>query len=180
MKCYLCNKTALIELQKNRSMCNECFCRLLEKRIRKDARINKIFSKNDRILIIGELNKYLVKSIIKELPVKLFFRAKIDKEFVKKNKINKIVINWTLDDEIHEFLKDFFADKMTAGTGKKYIKLLRKITDKEAELFVKIKKLKFKKNKKDKHIEKFLQGLEKDHPEIRYTLFRNIKKLVSI
>ena len=179
MKCYLCNKTAQIKQQKGRAVCNDCFSRLIEKRIRKHTRLNKIFRPNDRVLVIGELNKYFVRSIAKNLPIKIFYRVKMDKNFVKKNKINKIIIEWTADDQDNLFLESLFS-----GQGMKSMKsstsLLSVITDKEAKLFAKIEKLKFKENKKNKDIQRFLDDMGKKDPGAKFRLLKNRNFLKNI
>jgi hypothetical protein len=182
MKCYLCNKTAEIKQQKGRAVCNECFSRLIEKRVRKYTRLNKIFRPNDRVLVIGELNKYLVKSIAKGLPIKIFYRVKIDKNFVKKNKINKVIIEWTADDRDNLFLESLFSRQSMKNilNKKSSISLLCVITDKEAKLFAKIKKLKFKENKKNKDVQRFLDDMEKKDPGIKFRLLKNRNFLKSI
>ncbi len=168
MKCYLCSKTAKIQQQKGRAVCDECFCRLIEKRIRKYTRLNKIFRPKDRILVIGDLNKYFAKSITKNLPIKIFYK--------KNQKINKTVIIWTADDEANLFLEELFLGKKIKQ-DKKQIKLLRVITDKEAKLFAKIKKLKFKENKKNKDIQRFIDELEKKDPGTKHRLLKNFDML---
>jgi hypothetical protein len=179
MKCYLCSKAAIIKQHKGRAICDGCFSRLIEKRIRKYTRLNKIFRPNDRVLIIGDLSKYFVESIAKDMPIKVFSLAKFDKNFVKKNNINKIIVEWTVDDEDNLFLKDLFL-----GQGMKSMKssisLLSVITDKEAKLFAKIKKLKFKENKKNKDVQKFLDDMEKKDPGAKFRLLKNREFLKRI
>ena len=180
MGCYICKRKAAYSQQKGREICNECFCKLIEKRVRKYARINKLFRKEDRILVIGDVNKYLVESIVKDLPVKLFFRAKEDKNFAKKNKINKIFIEYTLDDEVNDFLNSVFKGKKEKKLDKKHIRLLRVATDEEVELFAKIKKLRFKPNKKDPFVKMLIDKLHKEHPSAKYTLLKNIRELKGL
>jgi len=168
MKCYLCSKSAKIKQQKGRAICDDCFVRLIEKRIRKYTRLNKIFKPEDKILIKGDLSKYFVESITKDLPVKIFSN--------KNKKSNKIAIDWTADDEANLFLEELFLGKK-AKVEKRYIRLLRVITDKEAELFSKIKKLKFKRNKKNKDIQKLIDDMEKKDPGAKYRLLKNFDML---
>lgn len=177
MGCYLCGGRAYIKQQKNRYICNRCFCRLFEKRIRRYTRLKKVFQPGDRILVIGDVNRYLAERIVGRLPVKLFFRARLSKEFVKKNGINKILIEWSLDDGANEFLLGLFRGKKVRKLGKGHVKLLKVVTDKEIELFAKLEKLRFKPNKKDPFVQKLLDELQKKHPSIRYTLLKNIEEL---
>ncbi|MBR9691171.1 hypothetical protein GOV06_00120 [Candidatus Woesearchaeota archaeon] len=168
MKCYLCKGKASIKQQKGRSICNRCFCKLIEKRVRKYSRINKLFKKNDRILVLGNVSRYFLESMLKGLPVKLFFR---------KNNVNKVVVEWTMDDEVNEFMKALFLGKKMKKAKKNEIKLLKVLTDDEVKKFAKIKKLKFKVNKRDKDVQKFLDNVEKKHPNIKYNLLKNINVL---
>ena len=177
MKCYLCRKSANIKQQKDRYVCDNCFVRLITKRVRKFCRLNKIFKKNDRILVIGELNKYLAKNVVEKRPVKLFFRSKENKEFIKKNKINKVLLQWTLDDEANNFLLGLFKGQKIKKFDEKYIKFLVSITNDEALMFAKIKKLKFKANKMDPYIKRLIDKMHKEHPSARYTLLNNIEML---
>ncbi len=177
MKCYLCGGKGDIKQQKGRSICETCFCRLLEKRIRKHARVNKLFKKDDRIMVIGEINKYFVRSILKDLPVKLFFKEKEDKKFIEQKDINKVVVRWTMDDENNKFMKSIFSDEVYEEMPEKYVRLLSAATDDEIKKFAEIKNIEFKKNKKDQDVQWFLDKVEKKHPNIKYNLLRNIKQL---
>ena len=165
MKCYLCKRKGDINLQKGRDVCNECFVKLIEKRVRKYARLNKIFSKGDKIFASG-IAKYFVESF--DMPV----------EFVSKNKANKIVVSWSMDDEANEFVSALFKGGKVKKS--KAVKLLKVVTDKELKIFAKIKKLKFKANKKDKDVQKFLDNVEKKHGNIKYNLLKNIESLEEI
>jgi len=177
MKCYLCSKKASIKQQKNRYICNKCFSWLFEKRIRKQTRLDKSFKPRDRILAIGQIANYLAKSITKNMNVKIFQKNKIDPNFIKKNKINKIVIEWTLDDELNQYIKKIFEKKKEAKEDKKYIKILKSVTDDEALLFSKINKLKFKPNRKDKKIQEFLNNIQDRFPNAKFNLLKNINEL---
>ena len=166
MKCYLCRKKAAIKKQKNRFICNKCFCWLFEKRIRKQTRLDKSFNAEDRIFVVGDVAKHLVKSITKNMDVK----------FVSKN-YDKKVIEWTLDDELNQFVKEMFQGKKHEKEDKKHIKILKNVIDEEVKLFAKIKELKFKPNKKDKTIQKFLDSVQARFPNAKYNLLRNISEL---
>ena len=169
MKCYLCGKKAVICKQNDRFICNKCFCWLFEKRIRKQTRIERSFSVNDKVLVLGDVARYLVKSITKDMNVKI----------VSKN-YNKKVIEWTLDDELNQFAKELFEGKSYTKEEKKVIKILKNVTDDEVKLFAKINGLKFKPNKKDISIQKFLDNVQDKYPNAKYNLLRNISELRKI
>ena len=125
--------------------------------------------KNDKIVVKGAVNKYLINSMLKGLPVKVYS---------KKVRGAKEVIEWTMDDEANEFVKALFEGKK--GRKSNAIKLLKVLTDVEVERFAKIKKLKFKANKKDKDVQKFLDNVEAKHPNIKYNLLKNIGTLKAL
>lgn len=186
--CIKCKKSKrLVNLAHIKDVCNSCFAKIIEKRIRKYIRINKIFKKNDRIFIIDDLSFFLVKNIIKDLPVEISLKnmdiedlsKKAVKNKLKKDKINKIVIPWTLEDEANIFLNNLFAKKNNK-LNKKYIKLLISITDKEAGLFAKINKIDFKENKKNNDIKNMLDALEQKYPETKFSLLRSIEQMKKI
>ncbi len=163
----------------------------IEKRARKNARINKAFSAGDRILVIdnhskeSEINKYLVPRVIKDLPAKIFI-CKTDAR-IKKNKINKVVVPANLDQECCKFLDAYFQNKQFKETGYKikkgkteYIKLLQNITEDECRQFAKERRFKFKENKAEKkQTHEFLQALSKTHPEIRFSLLKSMDAAIK-
>ncbi len=186
--CIKCKKSnVLVNLPHIKDVCDSCFAKIIEKRVRKYIRINKIFRKNDRILIIDNLSFFLVKGIIKELPAKISLKnmdirdlsKKAVKNKLKKDRINKVVILWTLDDEANLFLDNLFAKK-NKRLNKKYIRLLVTITDKEAGLFAKINKIDFKENKKNNDIKKMLDTLEQKYPETKFSLLRSGEQMKEI
>ncbi|MBD3248903.1 hypothetical protein GF336_02550 [Candidatus Woesearchaeota archaeon] len=164
MECYLCRKKAEIKQQKNRSICNGCFLELIEKRIRKNTRVNKLFSKGDKIKVNDELSRYFVESISNDIPIKV----------VEKNG-NKKTVKWTLDDEINKFLKDLMMNNKEEDING--IKLLKVITDQEANKFSELKGIKFKANNKDAVVMKIVDDLSEKHPDMRFNLFKNVELL---
>lgn len=187
MKCS-CNKKAEISLKHLGNLCKGCFSRIIEKRIRKTTRINKIFKKGDNILVFDKLSSHIVNNILKDLPKKVFFYKKYDsinqlnnkiiKNYIKKNKINKVVIPWTLDDEIDKFLKNVMLNKIIKKND--YIKLFKETTEEELDLFSKMNKLKYIKNKKNKDINDFISNVDEIYPATKFKLLRSSEKLSDI
>ncbi|TKJ17247.1 hypothetical protein CEE44_01805 [Candidatus Woesearchaeota archaeon B3_Woes] len=142
------------------------FFKNIEKRIRKDIRVNKLFQKNDRIYVKDKLSRFFIDKIIGTLP----------KTFTNDlKKANKKVIKYTLDDECNDFLEKLFYNKKKKQV--KEIKLLRTITDKEALLFSRYNHIKFSPNKKNKKIKELLDSLEKSYPQTRFSLAKSIESL---
>tara|TARA_Y100000310_G_scaffold327713_1_gene394515 strand:- start:1017 stop:1553 length:537 start_codon:yes stop_codon:yes gene_type:complete len=175
MLCSKCKKFKVkVEISHLGSLCSNCFSKIFEKRIRKFVRLGKVFSKNDRILVSDKLSEYLVKGIIKDMPVKMFFR-KFSERFVKEKKVNKVVVSWTLDDELNQFLEKLLFNRSVKDV--KYVKLLKSVTDEEVEAFAKIKKIKFDINKKNKDISEFISVLNKKYDDIKFGLGKSVEKL---
>jgi hypothetical protein len=174
MTCSICKKK-----ESKEDPCNNCFSRMIEKRIRKNARINKIFRKGDSILVTDDLNEYFIKHIIKDLPVTIHKRKKVDETFIKKNKITKIATNWTLDDEAINTLKEFLTAKKTKQ-NKKTAKLLIVASDKELERFAKIHYIKFEPNKKDNKYGKTIEQMQQKYSDTKEKLYQSKKTLEKI
>ena len=149
---------------------NSRFLKLIEKRVRRHTRKNKIFSKDDKILVTDDLDEYFVKSITEKFPVRIYKKK-------PKRKI-KVVKLWTADDEINLFLKQIFYRKKIKQ--ERFVKLLKVITDEEAAKFAKLKGIKFKPNKKDKLVQGFVDEMQKKYPDTKYKLIKSIEILKDL
>jgi hypothetical protein len=169
-QCIHCSKKADTHLPYLHPLCRQCFCNVIEKRIRRYTRLNKVFSKGDRIIAVGELNQYLIPHIIKGLPVEIESR----KTAPVKDSNAKVVVNWTLDDETCAFLEQLL-------TGKKremrHQSILKTVTDKELLLFAGFNKLRFKPNRKNSEVQRILDTLEAKHPETKFSLMKSMEHL---
>ncbi|MBW2999255.1 hypothetical protein KY339_01165 [Candidatus Woesearchaeota archaeon] len=166
MLCKKCKKKAYYN-----EFCKKCFCQQIEARVRKELRLKKLIQKNDVLLITSPFCEYMVKSIMKGLPLKI----------VKKGKHDKKVILWTMDDEIEYFLKNFFAGKkyIELSHHGKNIKLFLKVKHDELMAFARAKGFKLKK-KKITPILEMIEKLEKKHPETKFSLGKSMEKLAEI
>jgi len=188
MKCVKCNKEGNISVQ-NLTACEKCFQKIIEKRVRKEIRLKKLISKNDNILIINDgsaeffVSERLLKNIIKDLPVEI----KVKKQKYKlgdtiTGKYNKIIIPWNADLEDEYFLSNLFGNKKPKYAGhykikdKTYLKLLLTVLQAEVEIFADILKLKFKTRKKS-NIGIMLNELEKEYPEVKFSLLKSSQEL---
>lgn len=182
MKCAKCKKKATITLKCTPPVCNTCFVKIIEHRVRKETRMKKVFKKHDKLLILDDGSKearvsiYIMESIAKDMPI-MVVEKKVKntnadiKDYCKKNKINKIIIPWNADDEVELFVDSIFNKKKLKKD--KRIKLLRNILDKEVETFANIKGLRYRKSKKKRtEIAKFLEDAEKRYPGTRFSLVK--------
>ncbi len=194
-KCVKCGKPASVVVQ-NLYACKDCFLKIIEKRVRKEIRVNKLIKKNDKILIIDNsspeflVGEYLLKKIIKGLPAEISVKKSpytIGKEF--NGSFNKIIIPWNADMEDEYFLKSIFENKKAAYIGhfsirgRLYIKPLINVLSREIIEFCKIKGLKangLNKKKQKSPVFDMLEDLESEYPEIKFSLLKNIKEIASL
>ena len=123
MTCDRCGRKSETKFRHLGNPCKKCFFYLLEKRIKRVFKEERI-KKNDKILILDSLSEYFFKRIM-TMPLvvvkmgKSFFGIKEIKSiyenkklnyFAAKNKINKIIIPWTLDHEVSSFLGKYFKN----------------------------------------------------------------------
>ena len=156
-------------------ICSKCFIRLIEKRVKKS--LGKVFSKEDKVLVVGDLADYFVSLIMKGFPIKIVKRKKMPGSLAG---FDKVVVEMTMDDIDAGFLSEFFGSKFKLKTNKKMIRILQSITDEEAVRFAKIKKIKFEADDSNKVVKEFLIKISKKHPEVRYNLLKNVKEVEKI
>ncbi len=173
-KCYLCGVTKTFK-HLDRFVCNRCFVRLIEKRVKKG--LSRVFSKDEAVLVIGDLAEYFFDLIMKDFPIRKIKRKKIP---VDVSKFDRVVIEETMDDVDAEFLSGFFSAGFKIKKDGKIIKILQSITDEEAVWFAKIKKINFKLSDKNKTIKEFLKKISVKHPEVRFNLLKNVKEMEKI
>lgn len=184
MKCRKCKTQAKANFKQTGPLCENHFIEMIEKRVRKELRTKKLIQKNDKILFINNGSKeyfvsnYLLKSIIKNLPVKINAK-KSSKLNLISAKHNKIIIPWSLDDEAEEFLEFIFNKNKPKKLSKKAIKMLKNVSDEEIELFAKIKRFKYKKTIKSK-IKHMLDKLENKYPGYKFSLLNSIKQMKEL
>jgi hypothetical protein len=142
------------------------FCRIIEKRVRKYTRLNKLFKKEDVILVKDAVSEHFVKKIIKDLPVKI----------VDKGKADKTVELWTADDEINAFFKGILSESQ----DKRRAKIFLWITDDELEKYCKILSIDFSRREKDKAIQKLIDDIAAKHPDSKHKAIKSLGRLYSL
>ena len=206
MLCQKCNRAkAEIKLPYlGLRLCKSCFCRLIERRVKKEIRSKKLINEKEKILLLDNNSKEarisehiikaaynnrvdLLKVSVNEL--KIGFLSREVKESIKKNKIKQIIIPWNLDHEIIYFTENLFnkGDFKYMGHFMQnkiyYIKLLRNVLESECLLFAKCRKFKVKKKiQKDKNrreIKNMLDKINKKHAETKFSLLKSIEQITS-
>ena len=135
--------------------------------------------------IIGYKNSNLLKNVV----LKNVLEMIADKGFVevvpKIRNVDKIAMPLNSDDIALEYIGSIFGKDVKDLSklhpiDKKTIKPLYFILNKEIELYAKLRKLKFKKQKnKENKLKDFLDSLEKKHPEIKQSIISSYLKLFS-
>lgn len=172
MKCHLCNKSASIILKtSNLNYCKNCFTRLIERRIRRYIRHHQLIKKDDTLYIHDALSEYVIKKILKGLPITITH---------KKTKVSRSVIPSCLEDYTHRFLENLFDLKtLKFKQEQNFIYLFTPIMEEELVSYAKIRNLPYKKKKKDS-IRLFLDNIEDKHPSTKNSLLRSIQKMQEI
>jgi tRNA(Ile)-lysidine synthase TilS/MesJ len=192
MKCVKCSGKATIHLD-NLNACNGCFQKIVQKRVRKEIRISKLIEKNDKVLIIDDgsaeakLIPPLLKEILKDLPVFIDIKkSKYELGTEIKGKHNKVIIPWNADKEGEYLLNCFFEGKKPKYLShvilkeKTYSKPFIHVMHKEIIEFCKIRKIKFKESKTCSMASEMIDKLQKEYPEITFSLVRSSEELKKI
>ena len=183
-------------------LCKACFCRLIEKRVKKEIRSKNLINEKEKILLLdnnskeAKISEDIIKTAynnrvellkVKVNSLKINFLSNKVKEIIKKNKIKQVIIPWNLDNEIIYFTENLFnkGNFKFLGNFKQnkisYIKLLRNVLENECLLFAECRKFKFKKEtEKDKYrkkIKSMLDKIEKKHSETKFSLLKSIDSL---
>ena len=142
----------------------------IERKIRKYIRTNKLFKKNDKIVADG-ISYSVLKRILEGLPITLV-RGK------NKKKGYKLVITYTMDDYICEFLSRIFLNKKVKKD--KFISIFKTVTDDELKKYCKKNKIRFKPNKKDKRIMDLIETVAKNHQETKVSLLKTSDEIKGL
>jgi len=186
-------------------LCKTCFCKLIERRVKKEVRSKNLINEKEKILLLdnnskeARISEHILNTTynnrlnlikVKVNNFKLGSLNKKTKEIIKKNKIKQVIIPWNLDDEIIYFTEILFnkGNFKFLGNFKQnkifHIKLLRNVLESECLLFAKCRKFKFKekpkKDKQRKDIKKMLDKIDKKHAETKFSLLKSIGQLESL
>ena len=186
-------------------LCKTCFCKLIERRVKKEIRSKNLINEKEKILLLdnnskeARISEHILNTTynnrlnlikVKVNNFKLGSLNKKTKEIIKKNKIKQVIIPWNLDDEIIYFTENLFnkGNFKFLGNFKQnkifHIKLLRNVLESECLLFAKCRKFKFKekpkKDKQRKDIKKMLDKIDKKHAETKFSLLKSIGQLESL
>ena len=169
--CKLCETKPVYEFTNQRKVCKNCFIRWFEKKFFYTIRKFEMIQKGD---LIGYENNELIKHLLKLLesraPVQII-------KMPSKKKVSKQVSPETSDDiaymSINFILNRSLKKSKLKPVERKIIRPLYLFTSKEVALYAKLKKLKIPKQQ----INKFIDSLEKKHPEVKHSIVKSYLEL---
>lgn len=202
--CKNCQLKPVYEFTNKRKLCKGCFIRYFQKKVLYIIRKFKMIRNSDAV---GYEFNSSFRSVVLEDVLKMFAeKSMIDLvKMPSKKKIDKIAIASNIDLEcdkiIHVIIKGDSDLKEVSPVDKKVIKPLYLFLDKEILLYAKLRGLKFKRVKetpnqvgleegvpsmirdiniegKDK-ISKFIDELEKKHPEVKRAVVNSYLELYN-
>ena len=182
--CKLCENQPVYEFTNQRKLCRVCFVRWFEKKFLYTIRRFSMIGRED---IVAYENKGDFRGVVLENLLKMFSERSLVKiiKLPSKKKFTKKAIPDTLDINSDKIIKDVVKGKIAdlenlGAVDGKIIRPLYLFLDQEVLLYAQIKKLKFKKTKqtKDKWT-KFIDDLEKKHPEIKRAIVNSYLELYS-
>ena len=183
MACMKCKRKS------EKGFCDYCFSEIIVKRIRKGLRSQSPLLKGDTLTIIddgtveGRLAIRMLPDILAGLPViikSLKQKFTLGKRLTGKN--SKVIIPWNADLEAGYFLESISSGKKPIWLGNYsvgrqiHIKLFLPCLQTEIVRLARINGIKNKKKETTPYM-KFLDDLEKEYPEVKFSLLKSIGSL---
>ena len=178
--CILCQTEPVYEFTNQRKLCKNCFINWFNKKSLYTIRKFRMIERGDKVKL--QENKTYSGVVLEKMFEILEEKGVI--EIVKKGE-NKIALSSTTDSESNKIIETIIKKRTKdlrecSPKSTKYIKPLYLFLDKEILLYAKLKKLKFKKIKKNKpQIEEFLDKLERKHPEVKRAVVNSYLELYN-
>lgn len=181
--CKQCELKPVYEFTNKRKLCGRCFIHYFEKKVLYTIRKFDMIKRKD---VIGYRRKNDFKGIVLEEILK-FLAEKSNFRLVKLpgKRANKIAVDSSLDSESEEIIKELIKGnainlKKDLPVEKNVIKPLYLFLDEEILLYAKLKRLKFKEQKKKrKKIGIFLDKSEKKHPEVKRAIVNGMLEIYN-
>ncbi|MFH1770477.1 MAG: hypothetical protein ABH828_02880 [archaeon] len=142
------------------------FLTMIEKRVRRDIRINKKVKGN----IIEILNDKSKEFFMTKLLLENIFGKRLKIMEVKKSS-KKTIVPTNLDREIKKKLEKYLKNKKTK---KENIKILNNVLEEEIIIFCKLHRIKIV-NKEEKN--GFIESIEKTQPGTKFAMAKSFEKI---
>ena len=169
MTCYNCQKDPIFN-----NLCQKCLIKSFEKKVRKDLRGQ--LKKGSKIYIEDkkDSNGFALKMFMAKFELPLKKSSKKEADFV--------LIPWSLENEVLEFLDLFLQGDINKVKNKDSIKMFKNITQNEIDAYAKINGYKNLSKKKTSitAIEKMIDSLELKYPGIKRSVLNGVKEYKEI
>ena len=173
--CKLCETKPVYEFSNGRSVCARCFVNWFGKKFFYTIRKFKMIGRGESV---GYKSSGNFRGVVLEHMLKIWTeRAGV--ELSTKN-ANKMAISDTSDVQSYEIISALIKGKpkKSGPVEGQLIKPLYLFRDEEVLLFAKLRKLSYKKsNENGTKISKFVDKLEKKHPEVKHSIISSWLKL---
>ncbi len=143
----------------------QAFVKNIEKRIRAYLR-GKQIRPNMTVLIKDDFTADTIKRLLKGMPLNI----------VKKGKHDAEVTPETIDDEIHDYLRNIFEGKGLKKIERNTLRPFRRIKSEELREYAKIKGFMLKQRKRDR-IDETVDKLEEQHQETKFAILKSIEEI---
>ncbi len=181
--CKLCETNPVYEFTNKRKLCKRCFINYFHKKVLYTLRKFDMIKKED---IIGYKNGKNFKGVVLETMLE-FIADKMSIKLVnsRDRKNNKLALDSSIDSESEKIIKTLINGRVSdlkrnLPVGGKIIKPLYLFLDEEILLYAKLRKLKFKKEKKKKSkINDFEDEFEEKHPEVKRAIVNSVLELYA-
>ncbi|MEM3370868.1 MAG: hypothetical protein QW471_04215 [Candidatus Woesearchaeota archaeon] len=203
--CESCREhPAQVSFKYSRSLCYSCFSALLERRCRIDLRRHECLEpllRAERVLLIEQtalegmaaeqfLHKLNPKLTVFRTPTKNFSPNQI-LSIANEKKAKLIALAWSIERECSLFLKEYLTTRTQKtisqpclkSSGRLIFKVFRNARIEELKAYLKCEKVKipeFEVPSSDKPIYRMLSRMERQYPEIKFSLLSSADKLVKI
>ncbi|MFA6072988.1 MAG: hypothetical protein WC758_02670 [Candidatus Woesearchaeota archaeon] len=186
MQCIKCKKSTIIDVEyAGKRYCDTHFMELIEKRVRKHLRITQMIDvKKEYVLLDDSSSEAKIAMYLLNKIFNGYLKIKIVK-MKPKMKGSNVILSTNLDEQALSFLNEFLKNKnkkvddvksneIPRGEfNKKQIVPLEVLMQKEIEIICRILNVEFYPRVKSN----ILASLEKQHPEIMFSLFKSKENL---
>ncbi|MEM4259742.1 MAG: hypothetical protein QXG00_00740 [Candidatus Woesearchaeota archaeon] len=158
---------------------------LIQKKARRELRLNKYFTKKNKLLILNDDSiefKFII-NVFDEIFNKNLNIKKIKKIYPMPPNYklinHKLIIPWSLDREINEKILCFFENKdiNVKIYEKNILKLFKTVSEDEMKYYLTTKKIRFK-NSNNSNNNEFVESLEKLYPGSKNTLLKSLNNVL--
>lgn len=183
MSCLKCNR------ETNNEFCDGCFKEVIEKRLKKDWRQHKI-QPHATILVMDTLSKEYLPKMVSTLQVLVYkpqryfgidqwslqvLHNKKLQNFLKKQKIDYIILPLVMDTLIEQFLEFLFLNKRYPMYHTKFIFMFRSLTNEEFKRLITLKNIKIA--HAPQQFQQQIDTMEQQYPGTKFGMYKSMQTL---